>query len=119
MRNLTIQREKSIIACLAKIRIFIEDEHGDLILDGIKCKQIGVLKNGETDSYSITSENIKVFVVFSKIAPQKYHAVRQLEAGQNVELFTGPTGDPLAGNPFNIFTRQDLINSGIRGGWKL
>jgi hypothetical protein len=103
-----MHREKTIIACAAKIRIFIEDVDGKLILDGVKCKQIGSLKNGKTDTYAITSERVKLFVVFSHVAPQKYHAVCLLEAdvrNQNVELFTAPMADAFAGNPFYIFTK--------------
>ena len=118
MRKLVLKREKVFVACLGKIRIFVEDGQGSFSLGGISCRQLGVLKNGQTGEYEIPGESVKVFVVFSKVAPQKYYSYYQLPAGEEtVELFTGPELNPGEGNPFKIFSKEDLINLGITGGW--
>ena len=48
MRNLTIKRTKSYVACLAKMKVYIEDRvSGDLVINGVSCRKLGTLKNGE------------------------------------------------------------------------
>ena len=35
MRNLTVKREKSFVACLITMKVFAEDkEHGETVIDG-------------------------------------------------------------------------------------
>ena len=46
MRNLTVKREKSFVACLITMRVFAEDrEHGETVIDGTPCRRLGELKN--------------------------------------------------------------------------
>lgn len=45
MRNLTVKREKSFVACLITMKVFAEDkEHGETVIDGTPCRRIGELK---------------------------------------------------------------------------
>ena len=48
MRNLTIVRRKSFVACLAKMKVYIEDPaSNELVINKIPCRKLGELKNGE------------------------------------------------------------------------
>ena len=47
MMNLTIKRNKSFVGCLAKLKVWIEDEAGELVIGGVPCRLLGDLKNGE------------------------------------------------------------------------
>ena len=54
MRNLTIKRNKTFVACLAKMKVYIEDASAnDLTINGIPCRKLGDLKNGEEKNFSI------------------------------------------------------------------
>ncbi len=40
MRNLTVKREKSFVACLITMKVFAEDkEHGETVIDGTPCRR--------------------------------------------------------------------------------
>ena len=48
MRNLTVKRIKSAVACLVKMKVYIEDPLcGDFVINNTKCRKIGALKSGE------------------------------------------------------------------------
>ncbi|MCL2333985.1 MAG: hypothetical protein FWC52_04260 [Candidatus Methanoplasma sp.] len=118
MRKLIFKRKKTFTASAAKVRVFIQDSQGELELGGIKCKEIGTLKNGETREYNIPSERVYAFIVFSKFDPVKYHAYYEIPAGnETVELFTGPTLNPVKGNPFSIFDKKDMVELSKEKGW--
>ena len=118
MRKLILKRKKAFVASLIKIKVFLEDDKGELELGTVKCKEIGTLKNGRTLEYDIPNERIYVFVVFSKILPNEYHFCYDIPAGDaNVELFTAPKLNPVKGNPFEIYSKQDLIDLGKADGW--
>jgi len=118
MRKLILKRKKVFVASLVKIRVFLEDEKGELELGTVKCKEVGKLKNGGVLEYDIPNERIYVFVVFSKVLPNEYHFCYDIPAGDsNVELFTAPKLSPLKGNPFEIYSKQDLAALGMTDGW--
>jgi hypothetical protein len=118
MRKLIMKRKKTFTASLVKVRIFIENDLGELELGTVRCREVGSLKNGATGEYDIPNESVYVFVVFSKVLPNEFHTVHQIPAGDgNVELFTGPTLNPLMGNPFDIYTRDDLNELDNKKGW--
>ena len=47
MRLLTMKRAKRYVACLVKMKVFIEDPTGDTMINGTPCRKLGELKNGE------------------------------------------------------------------------
>ena len=64
MRNLTVKREKSFVACLITMKVFAEDkEHGETVIDGTPCRRIGELKNGEEKTFPIGEDDVKIFVI--------------------------------------------------------
>ena len=118
MRKPIFKRRKTFTASAGKVRVFLQDNQGELELGGIKCKEIGTLKNGETAEYSIPNESIHVFIVFSKVAPQSYHAYYKIpEGSETVELFTPPRLNPALGNPFSIYDKKAMAEIGKEGGW--
>jgi hypothetical protein len=118
MRKLIVKRRNVSTASLMKIKIFIENDNGEVELGSVKCKEVGSLKNGETGEYEIANRRDRVFVVFNKVSPNEYHAVHQIPAGnKNVELFTGPRYTASQGNSFKIYTKADLKKLGNVDGW--
>lgn len=64
MRNLTIHRMKTFVGCMAKMKVYIEDpEAGELDINGVLCRKIGELKNGEEKTFVITQRAVKVYVI--------------------------------------------------------
>ena len=64
MRNLTIKRQKSFVACLGKMKVYIEDPMAnDLVIKGVYCRKLGDLKNGEEKTFQIGDNAAKVFVI--------------------------------------------------------
>jgi hypothetical protein len=118
MRKLIFKRKKTFTASAGKVRVFIQDPHGELVLGSISCKEIGTLKNGETAEYSIPNERVYAFIVFSKVAPESYHSYYEIPAGEGtVELFTAPKLDPIKGNPFAIYDKKDMVELSKEKGW--
>lgn len=95
MRNLTIRREKTSVACLIKMKIYLEDEAGDTNIGGVKCRRLGELKNGEEKTFIIDGEARRVYVIAD-----------QLSKGFSNEFFRLPEGEEdvyLSGrNRFNL-----------------
>ena len=64
MRNLTIMRAKSVVACAATMKVYIEDPMcDDLTINGLPCRFLGKLKNGEVKTFQIDESAAKVFVI--------------------------------------------------------
>ena len=69
MRTLTITRNKTFVGCAGKLKVYIEDYQApEMTILDTPCRQIGILKNGETQSFEITEEAVKVFVIADKIS---------------------------------------------------
>lgn len=104
MRKLTMTRKKRFLACAMKVYVYIETESNkDIILDGVPCRKMGYLKNGQMISFDIPSKRCSVFVCYSTIAPDKYKAGYVIHpSDSDVVLYTKATFDPLKGNPFVI-----------------
>ena len=67
MRNLTIKRRKSFVGCLAKMKIYTEDlNSNEMCINGIPCRKIGDLKNGEEKTFQIGEEEAKIFIITDK-----------------------------------------------------
>lgn len=62
-RKLTVIRRKALASIFDKNWFYIEDAHGDVEISCIKCKLLGVLKNGGTGTYEIGSGALKLIAV--------------------------------------------------------
>lgn len=67
MRNLTIQRRKAFAASFVKMKVYLEDrQSGDTIINGVPCRLLGRMKNGETVTFQIPNTAGMLFVVQGK-----------------------------------------------------
>lgn len=104
MRNLTITRTKSFVGCLAKMKVYIEDPvSNELTINGVPCRKLGTLKNGETASFSIGDQAAKVFVIADKASRNYSNDCYPIPEGVEDIAITGKNHfNPGAGNPFRF-----------------
>ena len=102
MRNLTIQRVKSVVACMGRMQVYIEDPaRGGLTINGVLCRRLGELKNGEEKTFSVEEKAAKVFVIADQLSRNFSNDYFQLPAGQEDLFLSGKHRfNPAAGNPF-------------------
>jgi hypothetical protein len=104
MRNLTIKRNKAYVACLAKMRVFIEDhENSDTNIGGVPCRKLGTLKNGEQQTFVIGEEAARVYVVSDMLAKNYSNDFYELPAGYEDIYLTGENRyNPANGHAFRF-----------------
>lgn len=111
MRNLTIQREKSVVACLAKIKVYIEDPAAsELTIQNVPCRKLGEIKNGETKTFEIGDGAAKLFVIGDKLSKNYCNEVYQIPEGtEDLSLKGKNQYNPFAGNPFRFHGVTDPL----------
>ncbi len=104
MRQLTIKRTKSSVACLSKIKLYIEDATAnDLVINGVACRKLGEIKNGEEATFEIGEEAAKVFAIAGKASKSYCNEYYPLPAGQEDLYLTGKNRyNPASGNAFRF-----------------
>lgn len=104
MRYLTITRKRRFVACLMKMKVYIEDPQShELIINGFPCRKLGTLKNGRTATFPIGDQAARVFVIADKLSKGFCSDWYPLPAGtENVTLSGKNCFHPGAGNPFRF-----------------
>lgn len=104
MRELTIKREKSMIAWAAKDKVYIEDPiQGDLQIGGVACRKLGELKNGEEKTFQIDSHAVRIYVISDKLTKSYSNDFFPVPAGDEPVRLTGQHKyDLSAGHPFRF-----------------
>ena len=104
MRNLTVTRQKSFVACLIKMKLYIEDPvAGDTKINGALCRKLGEVGNGETVSFPIDENETKVYVIADKLSKGYCNEFMTVPAGFEDVALTGKNHyNPAAGNPFRF-----------------
>ena len=104
MRYLTITRKKRFVACLMKMKVYIEDPHSaELTINGFPCRKLGTLKNGETATFPIGEQAARVFVIADKMSKGFCSDCYPLPAGtENLAISGKNYFHPGAGNPFRF-----------------
>ena len=104
MRNLTIKREKSFVACLAKMKVYIEDYiTQDLEINGVPCRKLGELKNGEEKTFTIEDREAKVFVIADKLSKGFCSDFYSIPEGTDDIFLSGKNKyNPINGNAFRF-----------------
>ncbi len=104
MRNLIITREKTSVACLITMKVYIEDSvSGDTKINGVLCRKLGTLKNGEQKSFPIEDTGARVFVFADKLSKNFCNEFFDVPAGTFDVAIKGRNHfNPLAGNPFQF-----------------
>lgn len=102
MRNLTVKRNKSFVGCLAKIKIYIEDPvNEETRINGVPCRKLGVLKNGEEKTFTIGTGATKIFAIADQTSRNYCNDYYPVPAGEeDVHLSGKNQYKPSAGNPF-------------------
>ena len=104
MRNLTITRIKSAVACTAAMKVYIQDEETqELTIGGVPCRKLGNLKNGETATFAISDRAAKVFVIADKASRNYSNDYYPIPAGTEDVTIAGKNKySPFIGNPFRF-----------------
>lgn len=115
MRNLIIKRNKSFVGCLGKLKVYLEDPmSNDLTINGVSCRKLGTLKNGEEAVFKIDSNSAKVFVIADKLSKGFCNEFFTIPAGENDFFLTGQCRyNPATGNAFrfdNVVDEEVLKN---------
>ena len=100
MRYLTVQRTKSAIDFFVKIKVYIEDPtSNEILIQGVPCRKIGELKNGEHQSFMIGDEKLRIYIMSMKIDKNICPDFYEIPAGtENVFLTCKFTWHPLLGD---------------------
>lgn len=122
MRNLSITRIKSFVASLGKMKVYIEDpDQSELVINGVPCRKLGILKNGETATFPIGEQAARVFVIADKASRNFSNDCYPVPAGTEDVVLSGKNHfHPGAGNPFRFegVTDPALLASRKKGSRK-
>ncbi len=103
MRKLTILRNKSFVGCAAKLKVYIQDAQGQTEINGVKCKLLGKIANGEKLTFEIANGKLKVFVIADALSKNYCNDFYVLEDNENdVTLSGGCKFNPMIGNAFRF-----------------
>ena len=115
MRTLTVKRTKSFVACLASMKVYIEDhELTEITINGTPCRKLGVLKNGEEKTFAIGNDELKVFVIADKLSKEISNEFFTIPAGEeNVYLSGKNAYNPATGNAFRFdgVSQEDVLQN--------
>lgn len=103
-RRLTIQRQKSFVASMAAMKVYMEDPiNGDLDINGTRCRKLGNIKNGATVTFQVPTNAAKVYVIGDKLSRNFCNDYYPLPAGSEDVVLSGKCQyNPGAGNPFRF-----------------
>lgn len=104
MRNLTIKRDKSFVACLMADKVYMEDSaSSEITINNVPCRLLGTLKNGEQKTFSIPQEETKIFVIADKLSKNFCNEVYTVPAGEENVFLSGRNHfNPASGNAFRF-----------------
>ncbi len=104
MRNLIITREKSFVACLGVMKVYIEDSlNPEITINNTPCRKLGTLKNGEQKSFPVDEASARVFVIADKLSKGFCNEFFDVPAGDFDVAVKGKNHyNPFAGNPFRF-----------------
>jgi len=102
MRTLTVKRDKRYVGSLAKNKLYIEDPtSNDIVINHVKCRKLGEIKNGEEKSFVIEENEAKVFAITDKLSKGYCNDYYKIPAGNEDVFIQGRTSFSLiSGNAF-------------------
>ena len=130
MRHLTIERKRSIAAALIKMKVYIEEPSISgrvfpdvkfvnsrayysytpkyLCINGINCRFLGHLKNGEKKTFSIGEKPMRLFVIVSAFDKETFRSTYDISEGKDDVFLSGQNIRSLFdGNPF-VFDGEEV-----------
>ena len=104
MRNLFIKRNKNLAGCLAKLKVYIEDyTYGETKIDGVPCRKLGTLKNGEEKAFLIPDNAARIYVIADSLSKNFCNEFYNLPEGQYDICLSGQCKfNPATGNAFRF-----------------
>lgn len=104
VRKLTLTRRKKFRASLCKYKVYVEDKASDdIVINGVTCRKLGELKNGDTQTYEIGEEAAKIFVIADKLSKDFCNDFYELPEGSEDVALCGQSSFSLGlGNPFRF-----------------
>ena len=104
MRKLTIKRRKTFVACLMKLKVYIEDPSaGELTINGVACRKLGDIKNGEEKTFEIGEQAARVFVIADTLSKNYCNEFYELpERQDDISLSGKNCFNPANGNAFRF-----------------
>lgn len=103
MRNLTITRRKSFVGCAMKDQVYIRDQLAqEIIIDGVPCRKIGDIKNGESKTFQIGDGEQQIFLIVDKISKDYCNASITIPDGQEDIVLSGAHKFIFGSNPFRF-----------------
>lgn len=102
MRHLTIKRQKAFAASLMKVKVYVNDPNiCDLTINGLPCRKLGELKNGEEKTFVIGNEQTKIFVIGDTLSKGFCNEFCTIPAGEEDVFLSGRNHvNPANGNAF-------------------
>jgi len=116
MRNLTIKRNKSFVGSLAAMNIYVEDPiSSEIVINGIPCRKLGALKNGEEKTFSIEEHAVKIFAIADKLSKEYCNDLYQLPEGSDDIFISGQNRfNPAVGNAFRFDGNDNELSNANR-----
>lgn len=103
MRNLTITRRKSFVGCVMKDQVYIRDEQAkEITIDGVPCRKIGDIKNGESKTFQIEDGEQQIFLIVDKASKEYCNASVTISEGQEDIALSGIHKFCFGSNPFHF-----------------
>lgn len=103
MRNLTITRRKSFVGCIMKDQVYIRDDQAkEIIIDGVPCRKIGDIKNGESKTFQIDEGEQQIFLIADKMSKDYCNATVTIPEGQEDIALSGVHEFVFGSNPFRF-----------------
>lgn len=103
MRYLTITRHKSFVACAATDHVYIADPQStEITIAGVPCRKLGVLKNGQQQTFLIGDEVQQIFLISGKLTRNLFYSTLMIPAGQENVALSGKHHFVLGSNPFRF-----------------
>lgn len=103
MRSLTIKRNKSVVGCAAKDLVYIRDfQNPEVTIEGVPCRKLGQLKNGEEKTFTIGAEEQQIFLIVDLLSKERCNASITIPEGQEDVYLSGKHHFSLGSNPFRF-----------------
>lgn len=124
MRYLTIRRNKSFVVSFLKIKIYVEDPtSNEFKINGMPCRKIGELKNGEQKTFLISDDKLRIHVIEYSLDKNFSSDFYEIPAGtENVFLSGKCIYHPFLGDVFRFdgipteemkYLRKKRLKNGI------
>jgi hypothetical protein len=86
------------------MKVYIEDStSNDLTINGVTCRKLGTLKNGEEKTFEVGENAAKIFVIADKLSKSYCNEYYELPCGAEDIVLTGKNEfNPTSGNAFRF-----------------